>query len=80
MDNYTKNDLNVSDVLKLAFELQKLKGIDDDDMEEDSVSVPVTRRKTIHNIKASQEKRNQPIVDLDKAFKKRQNNIKSKLN
>lgn len=47
-------------------------------MDDDTALIPIARRKTIHNIKASQEKREQPINDLATAFHKRWKDIKSK--
>lgn len=60
-----------ADVLEMALDIQKLKGVDDEDLSKDSSLEHVSRRKTIHNIEKNLERKSQPVNDLQTAFKKR---------
>lgn len=55
--------------IKITKELQQLKGMDDDD-EEDQMRDHVGRRRTIHNLEKQSQKKSE-FTNLDDAFRRR---------
>lgn len=65
----TEDELLEKDPVKIAKQLQRLKGVDDDD--EEHAEEVVGRRKTAYNLAISRGRNQQSINDLDVAFRRR---------
>lgn len=65
----TEDEILEKDPVKVAKQLQKLKGVDDDD--EERPEEVVGRRKTAYNLAMSRGRDQQSINDLDVAFRRR---------